>query len=153
MADIRDLTLGAMVGSRRLRKFVGLSSVVLTAIGAPWWVLGPPHGGGGAYLTLIGVAGLIYWVSAWVLAIIARVVAEDVKRDYLDEPAQSSADLTADEVRPQTETGSGDERRDYELAERVGTREAWQSFLTAHGAGFFADLARSQLGKLANVKP
>lgn len=46
-----------------------------------------------------------------------------------------------------------DVRRDYELAERVGTREAWDSFLAVHGAGFYADLARAQRTKLAAVEP
>jgi uncharacterized caspase-like protein len=40
-------------------------------------------------------------------------------------------------------------RRDYELAERVGTREAWDSFIAAHPSGFYADLARAQRNKLA----
>ena len=35
-------------------------------------------------------------------------------------------------------------RRDYEFAERVGTKEAWDSFLARHKAGFYADLARAQ---------
>lgn len=39
-------------------------------------------------------------------------------------------------------------RRDYEFAERVGTREAWQAFLAQHASGYYADLARAQLGKL-----
>ena len=39
-------------------------------------------------------------------------------------------------------------RRDYELAERVGTKEAWTSFLAAHKTGLFAELAKSQLAKL-----
>jgi hypothetical protein len=38
--------------------------------------------------------------------------------------------------------------RDYEKAANVGTREAWESFLKKHPAGFYADLARAQLGKL-----
>ncbi len=42
-----------------------------------------------------------------------------------------------------------DPRRDYEFAERVGTREAWDSFLSVHNAGFYADLARAQRDKLA----
>ncbi len=42
-----------------------------------------------------------------------------------------------------------DPRRDYEFAERVGTREAWDSFLSVHAAGFYADLARAQRDKLA----
>jgi hypothetical protein len=40
-------------------------------------------------------------------------------------------------------------RRDYELAERVGTRGAWDSFLAANPTGFYAELAKAQLGKLA----
>lgn len=39
-------------------------------------------------------------------------------------------------------------RRDYEMAERVGTMEAWDSFVMAHPAGFYADLARAQRNKL-----
>ncbi|SHL12517.1 Uncharacterized protein, contains caspase domain [Bradyrhizobium lablabi] len=40
-------------------------------------------------------------------------------------------------------------RRDYELAERVGTKEAWDSFVAAHPSGFYADLAKAQRNKLA----
>jgi uncharacterized caspase-like protein len=44
---------------------------------------------------------------------------------------------------------NADIRRDYELAERVGTREAWDSFVAAHQTGFYSDLARAQRNKLA----
>jgi uncharacterized caspase-like protein len=40
-------------------------------------------------------------------------------------------------------------RRDYELAERIGTREVWDSFLSTHPDGFYARLAQAQLNKLA----
>ena len=43
-------------------------------------------------------------------------------------------------------------RADYELAERVGTREAWDSFIAAHPNGFYADLAKAQRNKLEQVK-
>jgi uncharacterized caspase-like protein len=39
-------------------------------------------------------------------------------------------------------------RRDYEYAERVGTKGGWESFLKSHPTGFYADLARAQLSKL-----
>jgi hypothetical protein len=42
-------------------------------------------------------------------------------------------------------------QRAYELAERVGTRAAWD-FLAAHGTGLYADLARAQLDKLNAVQ-
>jgi uncharacterized caspase-like protein len=44
---------------------------------------------------------------------------------------------------------TADIRGDYQLAERVGTREAWESFLRANPSGFYADLARAQRDKLA----
>lgn len=40
-------------------------------------------------------------------------------------------------------------RRNYELAERIGTREAWDSFLSIYPNGFFAKLAQAQRNKLA----
>ncbi len=40
-------------------------------------------------------------------------------------------------------------RRDYELAERVGTREAWDFFLSTYPNGFYAKLAQAQRNKLA----
>jgi uncharacterized caspase-like protein len=46
-------------------------------------------------------------------------------------------------------TGNPDVRRDYELAERVGTREAWDSFVAAHPSSFYTDLAKAQRNKLA----
>jgi Caspase domain len=42
--------------------------------------------------------------------------------------------------------------RDYEMAERIGTRQAFQSFLKAHDSGFYADLARAQLEKLGKPR-
>ena len=44
-------------------------------------------------------------------------------------------------------------RADYELAERVGTVEAWDYFLAAHPDGFYANLARAQRAKLAAPAP
>src|SRR5882757_8276443 len=40
-------------------------------------------------------------------------------------------------------------RRDYELAERVGTRDVWDSFIAAHPSCFYTDLAKAQRNKLA----
>jgi hypothetical protein len=48
---------------------------------------------------------------------------------------------------------AADIRRDYELAERVGTAEAWDSFLATHKSGFYADLARAARAKLAGIAP
>jgi hypothetical protein len=39
-------------------------------------------------------------------------------------------------------------RRDYEMAERVGTREAWDSFLATYSTGLYSKLAQAQRNKL-----
>ena len=50
---------------------------------------------------------------------------------------------------PSAGNANADIRRDYELAERVGTREAWDSFVATNPAGFYTDLAKAQRNKLA----
>jgi hypothetical protein len=40
-------------------------------------------------------------------------------------------------------------QRDYEFAERIGTTEVWELFLTRYPNGFYADLARAHVAKLA----
>ena len=50
---------------------------------------------------------------------------------------------------PPVANANADIRRDYELAERVGTREAWDSFVAANPSGFYSDLAKAQRNKLA----
>ncbi|MDO8399627.1 MAG: caspase family protein [Bradyrhizobium sp.] len=41
-------------------------------------------------------------------------------------------------------------RRDYELALQIGSRAIWASFLNQHPSGFYADLARGHLEKIAS---
>jgi uncharacterized caspase-like protein len=43
--------------------------------------------------------------------------------------------------------------RDYELAAKIGTKEAWDAFLAAHPSGFHAELARVQRAKLVAITP
>jgi uncharacterized caspase-like protein len=54
---------------------------------------------------------------------------------------------------PSAATSSADPnaaiRRDYELSEKVGTREAWDFFLATYPDGFYAKLAQAQRNKLA----
>lgn len=44
---------------------------------------------------------------------------------------------------------AADIRRDYEMAERVGTKEGWDFFINAYPSGLYADLAKAQRNKLA----
>ena len=44
-------------------------------------------------------------------------------------------------------------RVDYEFAERVGNRSAWEAFLGTYQNGYYASLARAQLAKLGQAKP
>ena len=41
---------------------------------------------------------------------------------------------------------------DYEMAERVGSRQAWQVFLAAHNSGYYASLARIHLARLPPIE-
>src|SRR5689334_2647695 len=40
-------------------------------------------------------------------------------------------------------------RRDYELSLQLGTRDGWEAFLRTYPEGFYADLAKGQLKKIA----
>ena len=42
-----------------------------------------------------------------------------------------------------------DVRKDYEFAQQLDTRGGWKAFLTQYPDGFYADLAREQLNKIA----
>jgi len=42
-------------------------------------------------------------------------------------------------------------RQDYELAAQVNTKAGWEAFLKNYTTGFYADLARAALGKLADA--
>jgi Caspase domain len=46
----------------------------------------------------------------------------------------------------------GGVKADYQSAERIGTRRAWDAFLAAHEQGLYADLARAQLAKLIEAE-
>jgi hypothetical protein len=43
--------------------------------------------------------------------------------------------------------------RDYEATEKVGTKEAWDSFLTKYPTGLYSELARAQRSKVAALTP
>jgi hypothetical protein len=72
------------------------------------------------------------------VALVPEVKEPELKREIAAQPL----------VVPLPSAGA-DPRRDYEFAERVGTREAWDSFLSVHATGFYSDLARAQRDKLA----
>lgn len=55
---------------------------------------------------------------------------------------------------PSVGSNSGDQTwRDYEAAAQVGTKEAWDSFLTLHPSGYYAELARARRTKLIAALP
>jgi hypothetical protein len=47
-----------------------------------------------------------------------------------------------------TEVSTAGIKADYELVAQVGTRRAWEVFISSYKTGFYADLARAQLAKL-----
>lgn len=42
---------------------------------------------------------------------------------------------------------AADVKADYQLVEKIGSRKAWEVFLSTHTSGFYSDLAREQLKK------
>jgi len=44
-------------------------------------------------------------------------------------------------------------KSDYGLVEKIGTKGAWEVFLTQHPSGFYSDLARQQIAKLTPSEP
>lgn len=57
-------------------------------------------------------------------------------------PVAASASVSA-------QNGQSEARRDYELAMQVGTGDGWNAFLAQHPTGFYANLAKAQLAKIA----
>ena len=58
--------------------------------------------------------------------------------------------MPAKPVASQSTNPQAEVRRDYELAERVGTREVWTAFLAQYPDGLYSTLAKAQLTKLAS---
>ena len=54
--------------------------------------------------------------------------------------------VTTDQKGATTAAGA-DVKADYQLVEKIGSRKAWEVFLSTHTSGFYADLAREQLKK------
>jgi hypothetical protein len=51
------------------------------------------------------------------------------------------------------EGSNAEVRSDYALAEKIGTLEAWESFLAQYNTGFYANLARAARTKLLAAEP
>jgi hypothetical protein len=60
-------------------------------------------------------------------------------------PAKSIGDAVAASL----EGGGTPEALDYQLAERVGSLEAWRAFVDAHPEGYYSKLALAQIAKLS----
>src|SRR6516165_7759792 len=77
------------------------------------------------------------------------------KTGYIQEPfvygslGGSNIALVPAANQPVVAADPAGEKNDYLLVEKIGTKGAWQVFLTQHPAGFFADLARQQIAKLS----
>jgi hypothetical protein len=56
-------------------------------------------------------------------------------------PAAATPPASSDSV-------NTDIRRDYELAERIGTKAGWDAFVTNYPTGFYSELAKAQRDKL-----
>lgn len=59
-----------------------------------------------------------------------------------------TAQLAGSGGTPAASNPHAEARRDYELTLQLGTKQAFEAYLTQHPNGFFADLARGQLEKI-----
>jgi uncharacterized caspase-like protein len=66
-----------------------------------------------------------------------------------------AAEPAISQTKPESAEASAaaDMRRDYEFALQLGTSDAWSAFLKQYPNGFYAELARGHLGKIASAKP
>lgn len=55
------------------------------------------------------------------------------------------------EAKGATNAAAADVKADYELVEKIGSRKAWEVFLSTHKTGFYSDLAREQIKKFPEV--
>jgi uncharacterized caspase-like protein len=60
---------------------------------------------------------------------------------------------TADAAAPRPDDADAKVQRDYDMAAKIGSKEAWDAFLATHPRGYQADLARAQRSKLATPAP
>jgi tetratricopeptide (TPR) repeat protein len=63
-------------------------------------------------------------------------------------PATPTSTSTSAQPDPEAEA-----RHDYAVTELLATKKAWDDFLAKHPTGYYADLARLQIAKLAKVVP
>jgi len=63
-------------------------------------------------------------------------------------PATPPSPSTSAQPDPEAEA-----RHDYAVTELLATKKAWDDFLAKHPTGYYADLARQQIAKLAKVAP
>jgi outer membrane protein assembly factor BamD (BamD/ComL family) len=56
--------------------------------------------------------------------------------------------VPAPTVEKQKDSETAAVKTDYELVAQIGTKKAWEVFLSTYKTGFYADLARAQLAKL-----
>ena len=47
----------------------------------------------------------------------------------------------------------GEVKADYELVQKIGTKRAWEVFLGTHPTGFYAELAKAQIERIATNQP
>jgi uncharacterized caspase-like protein len=88
----------------------------------------------------------------------ASSLVEDFSFVPSGRPASPSTSTAESERKPPVPAPDreADARRDYQAAERVGTKKAWEDFIAKHPSGRYHDLARDRIAKLdvpARPKP
>src|SRR3954447_14076136 len=111
--------------------------------------------------TLVGVSRSsqgeqVPWFSSSLVedfsfATAARVVPDPVPPVVEAEKKPAAAPPLVEEKKPAPPPSDPDAnaRREYQSAERVGTKKSWEDFVGRYPSGRYADMARDQIAKLA----
>jgi tetratricopeptide (TPR) repeat protein len=81
-------------------------------------------------------------------------ISSSMVEEYYLGKSSSRPPVVAEPLKPEptkpepTKDLDADVRRDYEFADRLGTRRGWEDFLAKYKTGSYADLARDKLAKL-----
>src|SRR5262245_21039666 len=110
--------------------------------------------------TRIGVSRVskgeqVPWISSSLVEdfYLGKAPAAQASVDPRPAPVPEPRPTPPPDVRPPPRDSDADIRRDYDFADRLGTRKGWEDFLAKYKTGTYADRARDKLARLDAPPP
>jgi Caspase domain len=154
----RDNPFARVVKAERMASFSGLGAVEPNSIDTLIAYAAKPgttaqDGGGDHSPFAAALIDNLFVPGLDIRLAFGRVRDEVLKKTgYMQEPfvygslGGGNIALVPAPSQPVAATDLAGEKSDYALVEKIGTKGAWQVFLKQHPTGFYADLARQQMG-------